>query len=53
MTNACGGLNPRFKAGDLMLITDHINILPNPLIGPNYEELGPRFPDMSQAYDAE
>lgn len=53
VTNACGGLNPRFKAGDLMLITDHINILPNPLIGPNYEELGPRFPDMSQAYDAE
>lgn len=49
-TNACGGLNPSFKAGDLMLITDHINILPNPLVGPNHEALGPRFPDMSRAY---
>lgn len=53
VTNACGGLNPNFKAGDLMLITDHINILPNPLIGHNHEELGPRFPDMSQAYDSQ
>lgn len=53
VTNACGGLNPKFKPGDLMVITDHINILPNPLIGPNYEELGPRFPDMSQAYNPE
>jgi len=52
-TNACGGLNPGFRAGDLMLITDHVNILPNPLIGPNFEELGPRFPDMSHAYDPE
>lgn len=51
VTNACGGLNRDFRPGDLMLITDHINILPNPLIGPNYEELGPRFPDMSRAYD--
>ncbi len=51
VTNACGGLNHHFSAGDLMLITDHINILPNPLIGPNHEELGPRFPDMSAAYD--
>lgn len=53
VTNACGGLNPEFAAGDLMLITDHLNILPNPLIGPNSEELGPRFPDMSSAYDAQ
>jgi purine-nucleoside phosphorylase len=53
VTNACGGLNPAFKAGDLMLIRDHINILPNPLIGPNNEELGPRFPDMSNAYNKE
>ena len=53
VTNACGGLNPSFKAGDLMLITDHINILPNPLIGANNEELGPRFPDMSRAYTPE
>lgn len=51
VTNACGGLNPAFKAGDLMLITDHINILPNPLLGPNNPELGPRFPDMSEAYN--
>lgn len=51
VTNACGGLNRDFRAGDLMLITDHVNILPNPLIGPNYDELGPRFPDMSQPYD--
>lgn len=53
VTNACGGLNPKFQAGDLMLITDHINILPNPLIGPNFEEMGPRFPDMSQPYSPE
>ena len=50
VTNACGGLNPNFKAGDLMLITDHINILPNPLIGSNPDDLGPRFPDMSRGY---
>lgn len=53
VTNACGGLNPDFCAGDLMLITDHVNILPNPLIGPNCDELGPRFPDLSQPYDGE
>lgn len=54
VTNACGGLNKNFAAGDLMLITDHINTyFTNPLIGPNYEELGPRFPDMSEAYNRE
>jgi purine-nucleoside phosphorylase len=57
ITNAAGGLNPSFRAGDLMLITDHIG-LPNmvglnPLRGPNDEEIGPRFPDMSKVYDAE
>lgn len=56
VTNAAGGLNPDFRAGDLMLISDHIN-LPglvghSPLMGPNDEALGPRFPDMTIAYDA-
>lgn len=52
ITNAAGGMNPDFKAGDLMLIEDHINFMgANPLIGANYEELGPRFPDMSEAYN--
>ncbi|MGM0122921.1 purine nucleoside phosphorylase I, inosine and guanosine-specific [Enterococcus sp. AZ194] len=51
VTNACGGVNETFKPGDLMLITDHINFMgTNPLIGANEEDLGPRFPDMSQAY---
>ncbi len=52
ITNAAGGVNRGFEPGDLMIITDHINFtFDNPLIGKNYDELGPRFPDMSHAYD--
>ena len=57
VTNAAGGVNPDFVPGDVMLITDNLNLMGmsglNPLMGPNLDELGPRFPDMSQAYDKE
>ena len=51
VSNASGGINPSFRVGDLMVITDHINLMPNPLIGPNMAQLGPRFPDMHNCYD--
>lgn len=51
VSNAAGGVNFGLHIGDLMIIRDHINMLPNPLIGPNYEDLGPRFPDMTRPYD--
>ena len=50
VSNASGGVNPDYKVGDLMILSDHINLIPNPLIGKNITELGPRFPDMSDAY---
>ena len=51
VSNAAGGMNPEFEIGDIMIITDHINLFPeHPLHGKNYDELGPRFPDMSEAY---
>jgi purine-nucleoside phosphorylase len=51
LSNAAGGMNPEFSTGDLMVITDHIHLMPNPLIGNHIVEFGPRFPDMSEAYD--
>ncbi|HUP14359.1 MAG TPA: purine-nucleoside phosphorylase, partial [Niastella sp.] len=54
LSNAAGGVNPAFKVGDLMIITDHISLsIVNPLLGKNYTELGPRFPDMSEPYPKE
>lgn len=52
VSNAAGGINTSFRVGDLMIITDHINLLPNPLIGPNMAEFGPRFPDMHDCYSS-
>ncbi|MEG1748346.1 MAG: purine nucleoside phosphorylase I, inosine and guanosine-specific [Tannerellaceae bacterium] len=53
VSNAAGGINNSFKVGDLMIIRDHINMMPNPLIGPNNDTFGTRFPDMTRAYDRE
>ena len=53
VSNAAGGCNPDYEVGDLMIIKDHISLFPNPLLGPNFDEFGPRFPDMTCAYDLE
>lgn len=51
VSNASGGVNPKFEIGDLMVLEDHICLIPNPLIGKNLDDIGPRFPDMSEPYD--
>ncbi len=53
VSNAAGGVNEKYRVGDLMIIRDHINLMPNPLIGKNLDEFGPRFPDMTRPYDLE
>ncbi len=53
VSNAAGGINPTFNVGDIMIIRDHINFMPNPLIGKNIDPMGPRFPDMTSAYSPE
>lgn len=53
VSNAAGAANPEYKVGDLVIIRDHISLFPNPLIGPNLQDFGPRFPDMTSAYDPE
>ena len=53
VSNAAGGMNLSYNVGDIMLIKDHINLMPSPLIGPNDDRIGPRFPDMHAAYDKE
>jgi len=53
VSNAAGGMNPDFQVGDIMIINDHINTMPNPLVGKHYTEFGERFPDMSQTYDSD
>jgi len=53
LSNASGGMNENFEVGDLMIINDHINLMPNPLVGPHNPEFGARFPDMGEAYSKE
>lgn len=53
VSNAAGGVNESFRVGDVMVITDHVNLIPNPLVGPNEATFGPRFPDMHDCYDPE